>query len=151
MPDLQTLLNELNQSFSSEGAARLAPNCEAFSQGNKLGSGLIVTKGSPLFDQYEAYLAWLPGAIQETIRSVMYYALTTRDEKGKHKPTSITFAWMPGYDFKVTVTEVGDTTRTRGGITILIESPYDKKSLLKQAPAPVPAKKPAPKRPNRPK
>ena len=142
MPDLQTLLGELNGAFGGKGISRLANNSDAFAPGKSLGSGLIVTKDSPLFEQYQRYLGLLPGSIQETLRSVMYYALCRTDEKGKSKPTHITFAWQPGYDFKIIVTEVGDTTRTRGGITIVIESPYDKKSLLPRDAPPNPPKPP---------
>jgi hypothetical protein len=150
MPRHQTGISELNQSFGSKGIGRLAAHSEAFAPGKKLGSGLFITKDSPLYGEYQAYLAALPGSIQETIRSVLYYALTAKDAKGKSKPIQVTMAWMPGYDFKVTVVEVGDTTQSPGGITLLLETPYDKKTLLSRATPPAPAK-PAPKRPKRPK
>jgi hypothetical protein len=33
---------------------------------------------------------------------------------------------MPGYDYEITVTDVGDTKKTPGGITVFIRSPSDR-------------------------
>lgn len=61
-------------------------------------------------------IASMPPSIRNTIREVMRGAIERR--------VAVTFAWRPGYDFKVEVTESLDSSSTRGGITVLLESRY---------------------------
>jgi hypothetical protein len=61
-------------------------------------------------------IASMPPSISNTIREVMRGAIERR--------VAVTFAWRPGYDFKVEVTESLDSSSTRGGITVLLESRY---------------------------
>jgi len=61
-------------------------------------------------------IASMPPSIRNTIREVMRGAIERR--------VAVTFAWRPGYDFKVEVTEALDSSSTRGGITVLLESRY---------------------------
>ena len=66
----------------------------------------------------KAYFAHMPGAIHESLRSVIHHALST------NPPTQITFAWAPAYDWELTVWQAPDTRHTKGGITLLIKSRY---------------------------
>lgn len=118
MPMLQTVLNDLNQAFGKDGIARLAISRDAFAPGKQLGAGLVVQKGTPLYDAWQAYLGQLPGSFQETLRSIIHYALSTAP------PTQITFAWAPSYDYEVTIWHAPDTAATKGGITVLVKSRY---------------------------
>jgi len=121
MPQLQTILGQLNQTFGTDdGLKRLVANKERFNPDAKLGSGLILDPNSPLASQYQAYLDNIPGSIAMTLKTVMRYALD------QNPPTHVTFAWAPAYDYEITVWEVPDNTKTRGGITVLIKSPYPK-------------------------
>ncbi len=83
-----------------------------------LAAGIIVKKGTRLYELWQDYLEQLPGSIQEAFRSIVYYALST------DPPTPITFAWAPGYDYELTIWYVPDTPPTRGGITLLLKSRY---------------------------
>jgi hypothetical protein len=118
MPILQTVLGQLNAAFSGKGLQELALKADAFAPGRPLVAGTIVQKGSPLFEAWQEYLGQLPGSFQETLRSVIYYALTTAP------PTAVTFAWAPSYDYELTVWHAPDSPNTKGGITVLVKSRY---------------------------
>jgi hypothetical protein len=118
MPMLQTVLGDLNRAFGKDGIERLAVNRDAFAPGKPLGAGLVVQKGTPLYDAWQEYLRELPGSFQETLRSILHYALSTAP------PTHVTFAWAPSYDYELTVWHAPDTQTTKGGITVLIKSRY---------------------------
>ena len=69
-----------------------------------------------LQEDVAAIVADMPPSIRNTIREVMRGAIERR--------VAVTFAWRPGYDYKIEVTESLDSSRTRGGITVLLESRY---------------------------
>ena len=127
MPILQTVLGQLNAAFTGQSLTTLASQRSAFAPGQPLGAGIVVPKGSQLYDAWQAYLGELPGAFQETLRSIIHYALSTAP------PTQITFAWAPSYDYELTVWHAPDTATTKGGITVLVKSRYptDKHPLPK--------------------
>ena len=128
MPGIQTLLNELNARFRPSEIKKLASLREEFSQGKRL-TGVLIDKKDRLYPVYQRYLRQIPEAIQETLRSTIYHALCETDLDGKARSMKqITFAWMPGFDYEITVTDVGDTKETPGGITVLIKSPYPRAS-----------------------
>ena len=118
MPALQTVLSELNAAFSKEGVVKLAERRKEFEAAGKLGAGLVVTKGTRLYDAWQQYAPQLPGSFHVSIRQIMNYALSTSP------PTPIVWAWAPGYDYELTIWQAPDTAHTRGGITVLIKSRY---------------------------
>jgi hypothetical protein len=69
-----------------------------------------------LQEEIAEIIATMPPSIRNTIREVMRGAIERR--------VAVTFAWRPGYDFRVEVTESLDSSTTRGGITVLLESRY---------------------------
>lgn len=69
-----------------------------------------------LQEEVAGIIAAMPPSISNTIREVMRSAIERR--------VAVTFAWRPGYDFKVEVTESLDSSSTRGGITVLLETRY---------------------------
>ena len=117
MPVMQTVLNELNAKFGKDNIGALAANRAMYAPGQTL-TGALVAGGTPLQPAFKAYLAQLPGAIHETLRSVIHHALSTTP------PTQITFAWAPSYDYEITVWQAPDTAQTKGGITLLLKSRY---------------------------
>jgi hypothetical protein len=117
MPVMQTVLNELNAKFGKDNIGALAANRANYAPGQTL-TGALAAGGTPLQPAFKAYFAQLPGAIHETLRSVIHHALSTTP------PTQITFAWAPGYDYEVTVWQAPDTAQTKGGITLLLKSRY---------------------------
>src|SRR5438552_829243 len=108
MPALQTVLADLNRAFGKDHIDGLAAKREAFAPGKPLGTGLVVKKGTTLYNAWQDYLKQLPGSFQETLRGIIYYALSTKP------PTHITFAWAPGYDYELTIWHAPDTSATRG-------------------------------------
>jgi hypothetical protein len=117
MPVMQTMLNELNHKFGKDQISALSAERDKFAPGKKL-VGALIAGGTPLEPAFKAYLGKLPGAIHETLRSVIHHALST------NPPTQITFAWAPGYDYEITVWQAPDTVQTKGGITLLLKSRY---------------------------
>ena len=117
MPVMQTLLNELNGKFAKDQIDATAAKKAMFAPGEKV-VGALIAGDTPLAPLFRAYLALLPGAIHETLRGVIYHALSTEP------PTQITFAWPPAYDYEITVWQAPDTRHTKGGITLLIKSRY---------------------------
>jgi hypothetical protein len=118
MPALQSVLGELNHAFSKNEIGKLATMRETFAPGKGLDTGLLVKKGTALHKAWTDYAAQLPGSFQETLRGIVYHALSTKPA------TQITFAWAPGYDYELTVWHAPDTKATRGGITVLVKSRY---------------------------
>jgi hypothetical protein len=117
MPGLQTLFGELNKAFSRDMISDLVTNKEAFAPGKPLAAGVVVKSGR-LQKPWLAYINNIPMSIQEALRGVIYHALTS------DPPIQVTFAWAPGYDYELTIWDVPDNKKTRGGITVLIKSPY---------------------------
>ena len=121
MPRLQTLLGALNTAFSRTEIAQTAHGRDSFSPGQPLGdalAGMIAPAGSPMYFAFRDYVCLIPGSIQESIRSTLHYALST------DPPTLVIGAWVPAYDYEVTVWQAPDTSETRGGITLLLKSRY---------------------------
>jgi hypothetical protein len=125
MPGLQTILNRLNTAFATE-VERLADRRNAFAPGQPFNAQTFVQAGiveegeTRLLALLRDYMEQVPESFREVFRSIIYYALST------HPPTSITFAWAPGYDYEITMWHVPDTSETRGGITVLLKSTYSK-------------------------
>ena len=118
MPALQSVLVELNQAFSKREINKLVAIREAFAPGKPLDTSMFVKKGTPLYKAWNEYVSSLPASFQETVRAVIYHALSTKPA------TQITFAWAPGYDYEFSMWHAPDTRATKGGITVLIKSRY---------------------------
>lgn len=119
MPGLQTVLSRINLAFGRDQIAQVA--ADAYAPGKPLGPPeTAIPKDSPLYQLWLEYVRQVPQSIQEAMRAIIYQALSSKP------PTTITFAWAPAYDYELTVWQTPDTTRTKGGITILLKSPYDK-------------------------
>jgi hypothetical protein len=129
VPHLQTILGTLNTAFSKDNISKLVAKKDEFAQGKPLAAGIVIDQKMSLHGDWSKYLHRLPMAIQETIRSVIFQALSTSP------PTLITFAWAPGYDYEVTIWQAPDTRTSKGGITVLIKSRYpDDKHPLQDEP-----------------
>src|SRR6267154_1241664 len=84
MPHLQTILGALNTAFSKDSIPRLVAQREAFRPGQTLGAGIVVHPKTALHADWVEYLHRIPASIQETVRTVIYHALSTTP------PTQIT-------------------------------------------------------------
>ncbi len=109
------MMTRLNASFGT-GLDELP--LEYFEQGTKLSRAAAALE----LDQegLAAYLDRIPDGVHEAIRGAIYSALERSPRQ------LVTFAWAPAFDWEVTVWDVGDTKVTRGGMTILVKSPYDR-------------------------
>ena len=112
MPMHHKFLQRLNQKFGDDEIKKTARTAASFAPGRPLDASLVVRKGSVAFKPVQAYLNSMPGSVAESLRGVMHHALTSNPVK------PITFAWMPGYDFEVTVSEMGC------GITVIVKGRY---------------------------
>ena len=130
MPHLQTILGQLNYAFSRENIGKLVEKRDAFAAGKSLFSGLVVGPEMALQKNWETYLNQIPKAIQQAILGVISHSLSTTP------PTTIVFAWAPGYDYELTIFQAPDTRSSRGGVTLLIKSRYpdDKHPLHNEPP-----------------
>ena len=118
MPHLQTGLGTLNIAFSKENIGKLVPKRDSFREGQILAQGIVVDDKQALHGEWKKYLGQIPAAMQEAIRAIIFNALGTKP------PTTITFAWAPGYDYELSIWQAPDTRTSRGGITVLIKSRY---------------------------
>jgi hypothetical protein len=118
MPHLQTALGTLNVAFSRENIDKLVPRRTAFAEGQALWQGIVVDEKMALHPHWKKYLGMIPAPMQDAIRAVIFNALGTKP------PTTITFAWAPGYDYELSIWQAPDTRTSRGGITVLIKSRY---------------------------
>ena len=132
MPALQTMLSRFNAHFSEQGIENLARDREKFAPGCGLqhAVNLVSDPRHPLNSQLHGYVAGIPPTISESIRSVIYSALST------NPPTQVTFAWAPSYDFELSIWQAPDTAKTRGGATVLFKSRYpdDRHPLARAVP-----------------
>jgi hypothetical protein len=125
MPGVQTIVNRLNTAFTTN-IGTLAGRREAFAPGKPLTSeifieaGIVVDRERELINLFGDFIERVPGGFLEVFRSIVYYALSTSP------PTQINFAWAPAFDFEITIWQVHDTAKTRGGITVLVKSSYTK-------------------------
>ncbi|HZZ35930.1 MAG TPA: hypothetical protein VFE03_09410 [Caulobacteraceae bacterium] len=118
MPMMQMAVASLNTQFDESHIQDTAAKAGSFAPGMSLGADFVTAPGTAVHRALQTYLAKMPPAVHETIRGVIYSALTTEP------PTPVTFAWAPGYDFEVTVWQAPDTSLTRGGITVMLKSRY---------------------------
>ena len=119
MPRLQATCGYLNEAFGRDNIDGIVGSRDAFATGKTLSSGLgSILDNTPLFKALVPYVDSLPMSFQESLRSTIFYALSTAP------PTQITFAWAPGYDYELTIWQAPDTNATRGGITVLLKSRY---------------------------
>jgi hypothetical protein len=120
MPAMQTVLTHLNDAFSDDEINETISKVEEFAVGKQFSTAIatFLPQKSSLAKPLVSYVENLPRSLQEGIRSIIHYALSTSP------PTRITFAWAPNYDFELTIWQAPDTSRTRGGITVLLKSRY---------------------------
>jgi hypothetical protein len=141
MSALQSILIKLNREFADDHIGPFAQTSEMFAPGQRLDAAFLVGGNTPLYRAWKSYMKTVPEVFQETIRTVLYHALTTEP------PTGVTMAWAPGYDHEVTVWQAPDSSATKGGITILVKGRYpgDTHPLAPGTSAGAPAKKAAKK------
>ena len=124
MPAFQTFLHAMNQLTARDAIHKL--NRDNWGPGAKISDrirenlpGVDLDGIAPEFLLYEEVgkvVDALPPSIHDCLREIV--------RGGIERKQGITFAWRPGYDYKLEVTESYDSTTTYGGITVILETRY---------------------------
>jgi len=124
MPYMQAMVESANAALNGKNIGTFNPKNVALGAGENVALGVgglsaaVGSLGVPLKDPAKAYAyldSW-PVGLQDIIRAAVYSAVLRK--------LPVTFAWLPGYDFKVTVTEAAGIPESPGGMTIVLESKY---------------------------
>ncbi|HEY2885432.1 MAG TPA: hypothetical protein VGJ08_09490 [Rhizomicrobium sp.] len=112
MPMHTKMLHKLNQRFGEDEILRTAKHADAFAPGRQLNADVVLRKGAAFYKSLQAFVEKMPGSMRESVRSVIYHALTSKPAK------PIVFSWAPAYDHELTIWE------TTCGISVLYKSRY---------------------------
>jgi hypothetical protein len=115
------VLGELNAAFGGARPTVKADQASLFAPGKPVGPALATALGqkeAQLSSLLATFISAMPGALQESLRATLHYALTA-------EPRSlINFAWAPSYDFELNIWEAVEPAPHPSGITILLKSRY---------------------------
>lgn len=120
MPMHTKMLHKLNHNFSIEEIGRTARLAKSFAPGMQLNADVVLRKNAAFYKSLQAFVERMPGSMRETVRGVIYYALTSKPAK------PIIFAWAPAYDHELTLWE------STCGLTVLFKSRYPADSAPKR-------------------
>jgi hypothetical protein len=124
------VLGELNAAFGGKTPLMNADHSPAFASGQPLGPALAnVLQDEELKYLLNAYIGMLPGSFQESLRSIIHYALSQDPQ------VLLNFAWAPGYDFEMSIWEMVEPAPAQNGITILLKGRYPDHDSRFAAPA----------------
>ena len=114
MPLFQAMAERANHAFNRYNIGKIEEAAlTSGSFGEAAGKLGIAENGSE-----RAFLETFPPAIQEALRAVLRSAL-------QRKPRlPVTFAWAPGYDFELLISEAKTVEGSMGGITVFVRSRY---------------------------
>ena len=121
MAAFQTVLSYLNQAFSRDNIQELATKRENFAPGRALAQGAVVKEGTRLHALWTEYLAKLPPSFQDTIRAIVYGALSTEPLDAHYLGLGL----RPNYE--LTLWQSPDTPPTKGGIHDPDEEPLSQR------------------------
>lgn len=113
MPVMQRMAVRFNQTFgeTTDYGEDFAPGTSIVESMQRL--GVIESDAEASFWQA------IPGGILESMRALLHH--NSQREGG---PVSVTIAWMPGYDYELSVIEAPGTPVSKGGITIILRTRY---------------------------
>jgi hypothetical protein len=114
---MQAMLSQLNQRFSPEELGSTKGRAEGLTHATPLDE-LAGAFGAGTSRFAKAFLKTWPKSIQTAVAAVVTENLR------RAVPLPITFAWAPGYDFELQVSEAPGTRQSPGGITVLLRSRY---------------------------
>ena len=115
------VLGELNAAFGGVRPTVKADQAPLFAPGRPLGPALseaLGQKEAQLSSLLATFVSAMPGALQESLRATLHYALTSVPR------SRINFAWTPSYDFELNIWESVEPAPHPSGITILVKSRY---------------------------
>ena len=111
MPMLHKSLRGLNRKFDHDRIEEFSQHADEFAYGKQLNVALIAPKGK-LRKVFENYVQRMPEAMRESIRSMMFLALSSKP------PKPMSFSWSPAYEFELTVWQPDCN------ITVHLKGPY---------------------------
>ena len=115
------VLGELNRAFGGLKPTVGPDQASAFRPGEPLSKALVRVldlHDKDLNEVLSAYVQMLPGGFQESLRSIIHYALSS------DPPVLLNFSWAPAYDFELTIWEIVEPAPARGGISIALKGRY---------------------------
>jgi hypothetical protein len=118
---LLPVLGELNAAFGGKHPTVSTESFKAFSPGEELGPALVSvmnSKHEELNGLLQAYVAMMPRGFQESLRAIVYYALSSEPR------VLLNFSWAPAYDFEMTIWEMPEPAPAHTGMTILLKGRY---------------------------
>jgi hypothetical protein len=122
MPAYQRMFGRVNRHFhiDSIGSTREAIHEALMDPGTTLLS-IAETLGVVRNDDERAVLEALPRGIQSALRALL------ADNFARQNPWEVQFVWAPAYDYTLTVHEVGPSSISEGGISVILgtRSPDD--------------------------
>jgi hypothetical protein len=120
MPTMQLATSMMNVAFSADGLGEFGDSTDAFNpcNGLTLPEALARVPHLTLPRPVLRFLAQWPSALQAAVQGIIW------ENFNRSVTVPITFAWQPAYDYSITVHDVYDTPKTRGGITIVFTSRY---------------------------
>lgn len=118
---LLPILGELNAAFGGTSPTIGPDKRSYFSPGKPLGPALVSLlnpEKNELNQLLAAYIELMPGGFQETLRTVIHYALE-RDPQ-----VLLNFSWAPGYDFELSMWEIVEPPEHNSAIHLLLKGRY---------------------------
>jgi hypothetical protein len=114
MPLFQAMAERANHAFNRYNIGKVdASALKAGSFGEAAGTLGIAESGPE-----RAFLDTFPLAIQEAVTAVLRSAL----QRSPRLP--VTFAWAPGYEFELLISEARTVDGSLGGITVFVRTRY---------------------------
>lgn len=118
---LLPILGELNAAFGGTSPTIGQDQRAHFAPGKELGPALVSLLNPEKEDLNQllaAYISMMPGGFQETLRSVIHYAL------GPDPQVLLNFSWAPSYDFELTMWEIVEPPEHNSAIHLLLKGRY---------------------------
>ncbi len=114
MPMYQAIAERLNSQFNRENIGRMGK--KQFAPGELI--DVFQQMGLIHNEEQAEFVRSMPMALRETLRAV-YNSAINREHQ-----IPVTIAWLPGYDWEITVAEAPGVPGSIGGITIIVRTRY---------------------------
>jgi hypothetical protein len=114
---MQVALSQMNAAFGPDSVDAHDPALFALVSGESL-ADVLGRANIGLDDATLDYISKWPSVLQASLHAAISANLA------REGTVPITFAWMPGYDYEMTIVDIRDTSETHGGITVLLKSRY---------------------------
>ena len=114
MPLFQAMAERANHAFNRHNIGSIDASALATESFGEAAGKLGIAASAP----ERAFLETFPPAIQEALRAALRSAL----QRTPRLP--VTFAWAPGYDFELLISEAKTVGGSIGGITLFVRTRY---------------------------